>query len=98
MQVNNRDFIIDAILLSLTVYLYLYYCRYYLPKICVQELVNIITKFIAVELKVTILEEYPSIDDIIGEDDNEILRNKLLKRQKLYLEAIDIIENFFKQK
>ena len=60
--------------------------RDYLPKICTQELIDTITKFIAIELKLKIRNENQSIDEIIGEDFTEILRTDLQKRQNLYSE------------
>ena len=68
------------------------------PKLCTHEMIDSILHFIAIELKLKIRNQISSIDEIIGEDPEEELRNDLLHKQKLYSEAILTFDQFSKHK
>ncbi|CAG2174742.1 unnamed protein product, partial [Oppiella nova] len=69
-----------------------------LPKLCQLELIDSTSKFIATELHVRLRHQFPTIDDILGEDPDKDERIDLQNRKQHYIEAIDIIDKFSKMK
>ncbi|CAG2169288.1 unnamed protein product, partial [Oppiella nova] len=69
-----------------------------LPKLCQLELIDSTSKFIATELHVRLRHQFPTIDDILGEDPDKDERIDLQNRKQHYIEAIDIIDKFCKMK
>ncbi|CAG2109665.1 unnamed protein product [Medioppia subpectinata] len=69
-----------------------------LPKICQYDLIDSTCKYIGTKLLEQLRKEFPSIDDIIGDDPNKAIRIELQNQKQQYIEGIDIIEKFSKLK
>ncbi|CAG2109764.1 unnamed protein product [Medioppia subpectinata] len=72
----------------------MYHRRDRLPKLCQYELIDSTCKFIGTKLQVQIRKQFPSIDDIIGDDFNKDLRIELQNQKQQYIEGIAIMDNF----
>ncbi|CAG2115399.1 unnamed protein product [Medioppia subpectinata] len=69
-----------------------------LPKLCQLELINATSEFIEKELRKRIMDQFSTIDEIIGEDPDKELRIELLNKKKDYIEAIAIMDKYSKMR
>ncbi|CAG2117023.1 unnamed protein product, partial [Medioppia subpectinata] len=69
-----------------------------LPKLCQYELIDSTCKYIGTKLQVQIRKQFPSIDDIIGDDPNKAIRIELQNLKQQYIEGIEIMDKFSKLK